>query len=72
MNTLIKLLFIVVGIAFVIACVFGGGWILMFLWNAVVPQVFHGPILTFWQGFFLSLLLWFVGGFFRSSSSSDK
>jgi len=25
------------------------GMITMWLWNALIPQLFHGPVLTFWQ-----------------------
>lgn len=46
---------------------FGG--IVMGLWNALVPELFHGPSLTFWQGIGLLILahLLFrgVGGFGR-------
>lgn len=25
------------------------GFVVMLLWNALVPQIFNGPLLTFWQ-----------------------
>ena len=34
--------------------IFGG--IVMFLWNALVPDIFHGPALTFWQALGLLVL----------------
>ncbi|HEY3251389.1 MAG TPA: hypothetical protein VGK25_09760 [Ignavibacteria bacterium] len=33
------------GIGFLFLAVF----ILMLLWNALIPVIFHGPVITFWQ-----------------------
>jgi hypothetical protein len=35
----------IIGLAFVTLAVF----ITMSLWNALIPLLFHGPVLTFWQ-----------------------
>jgi hypothetical protein len=32
------------------------GWITMFLWNSLVPSLFRGPFITFWQSLGLLLL----------------
>ena len=32
----------------------------MWLWNMLVPQVFNGPVLSFWQTFGLMLLVRFI------------
>jgi hypothetical protein len=32
------------------------GLVVMFLWNALVPELFKGPMLTFWQAIGLLLL----------------
>ncbi|MDB5033600.1 MAG: hypothetical protein JWQ98_841 [Chlorobi bacterium] len=32
------------------------GFIVMNLWNALIPELFHGPTITFWQGIGLLLL----------------
>jgi len=32
----------------------------MWLWNMTVPQIFNGPVLTFWQTFDLMLLVRFI------------
>jgi hypothetical protein len=32
------------------------GWVVMLLWNALVPQLFHGPALGYWQAVGLLLL----------------
>jgi hypothetical protein len=41
----------ILGIGFIILAVF----VTMSLWNALIPLLFHGPVLTFWQtaGLFL-------------------
>jgi hypothetical protein len=41
----------ILGAAFVIGVVFG----VQALWNCLIPELFHGPVLTFWQtaGLFL-------------------
>jgi hypothetical protein len=35
----------ILGLAFV----FGTIWIVMLLWNSLVPALFNGPVLTYWQ-----------------------
>ncbi|HKK41463.1 MAG TPA: hypothetical protein VJ963_03560 [Bacteroidales bacterium] len=37
--------FAILGIGFVFLAVF----LTMSLWNALIPSLFHGPVLTFWQ-----------------------
>ena len=32
------------------------GFVVMSLWNALIPDLFHGPVLTFWQAVGLLLL----------------
>ena len=32
------------------------GFIVMNLWNALIPELFHGPLLTFWQAVGLLVL----------------
>jgi hypothetical protein len=41
----------ILGLGFITLAVF----LTMSLWNALIPQLFHGPVLTFWQtaGLFL-------------------
>jgi uncharacterized membrane protein len=45
--------FAIVGIAFFI---FLGGWIVMHLWNWLMPALFGWHIITFWQAFGLLFL----------------
>jgi hypothetical protein len=40
------------GLAFLImvcAVIAGLSYVVMSLWNALIPQLFHGPMVTFWQ-----------------------
>ena len=52
---------VVVGFLIGLLLVLPLGWLTMFAWNHVIPQVFVGvPALTFWQGcwlYFLSTLI---------------
>ena len=32
-----------------VAAVFGFTWVVMLLWNALVPELFNGPIVGYWQ-----------------------
>ncbi len=49
----------------VIAGVFLFGNIVMLLWNALMPVIFHLPLITFWQGLGLLLLSKILFGGFR-------
>jgi hypothetical protein len=49
------------------------GFIVMNLWNWVVPAVFGGKIITFWQGLgLLALCRILFGGFFRRGAFGDR
>lgn len=47
---------IVKGIAFFAVLVLALGFIVMFLWNGIIPNLFKGPSLTYWQAVGLLLL----------------
>ena len=54
-----------------ILAIIGLGYLVMFLWNLLIPELFHGPVLTFWQavGFFvLAKILLHAFGFNRHHS----
>ena len=60
MNKALKIfLFIVLGILAVIVF----GWVTMSLWNWLVPELFHGPVIGFWQALGLLLLSKIIFGF---------
>ena len=44
------------GLLFVCVASFLLGVIVMSLWNALIPDLFHGPVLSFWQAVGLLLL----------------
>ncbi|MCW3463340.1 hypothetical protein [Chitinophaga nivalis] len=44
--------FLVLGILFIAVV----GLATQFLWNALIPELFHGPVITFWQALGLLLL----------------
>ena len=47
---------------FIIA-IFLFGWIVQLLWNALIPDLFHGPWLSYWQSVGLLLLTRILVGF---------
>ena len=40
-------------------------WVVMSLWNALIPALFHGPLVTFWQAAGLLVLCKILFGGFR-------
>src|SRR5205823_10053465 len=58
------LMFAPLAIAGMAVFTFLGGWFVMLLWNWLVPMLFHGPTVTFWQAWgVLALARILVGGF---------
>ena len=43
-------------IAFAIVMFFVLGFVVMQLWNVLIPEIFHGPEVTFWQAIGLLIL----------------
>ena len=62
LNLLIAFICIVLSLG----CGFGfmclNSWLIMLLWNAIVPVVFGFSAMTFWQTFGLCLILWLING----------
>ena len=48
--------FAAAGIAFFVVAAMVLSFATLLLWNALVPELFHGPTLTFWQALGLLLL----------------
>lgn len=44
-----------------------GGWILMMVWNALLPYLVGAPVISWAQGIALAVGLSIVGGAFRST-----
>lgn len=60
----------IIGIALYVAVMaIFAAWPIQLLWNWLVPTLFGGPIVTFWQAFGLMAL---SGLLFKSSSSSSS
>lgn len=55
--------------AFIIVCNLVSGLIIWALWNFLVPSLFHGPAITYWQGLAISITLSIIGGVFSKSST---
>ncbi len=55
------------------ACVTALGFGVMLLWNWLVPELFHGPVITFWQalGLFILCKLLF-GGFMKDNDKKNS
>lgn len=50
-----------------------GGFMAMQLWNWLVPELFHGPLITFWQTLGLLVLCKILfGGFGRGGWRKDR
>lgn len=48
-------------------------WLIMLLWNALIPELFHGPELSYWQAaglFILAKIL--LSGFSTGGSKHHK
>ena len=51
------------------------GWVVMLLWNWIMPSIFGVTTITYWQGFgifFLAKILFGFGGDSHSSTSGSK
>jgi hypothetical protein len=62
-------------IAIAIVAVFGIGYGVMLLWNALVPELFKGPVITYWQAIgilILSHILFRSGGHGRHGWHRDR
>jgi hypothetical protein len=63
----LALIVAVLALVFCATCI--EGWLLMLIVNWVASLFGAAFTLTFWQSFGICVLLSFIGGFFKSSSS---
>lgn len=65
-NWWVNILAVIIGIVFVLGMTFGlmclNSWLIMLLWNAILPVLFGFSTITFWQTFGLYLILWLLKG----------
>lgn len=47
-------------------------WLVMLLWNALIPELFNGPLLTYWQSAGLLILSKILLSGFGSGGSKSK
>ena len=54
--------FVLAAILIILVCIAVGGWIVLLLWNWLMPYLFQLPIITYWQAlgisFLCGLLFW--------------
>ena len=48
------------------------GYCFQLLWNWLIPELFHGPVITFWQGMGLILLGKLITGCLLYTSPSPR
>jgi hypothetical protein len=65
-------LIVILAIVLIFGLMFLEAWVGMFIFNWVMSLFGATFALTFWQAFGVCVLLSFVGGFFKSSSSTSK
>lgn len=65
-SLLVNILVSLIAIIFILGACFGfmclNSWLIMLLWNAVLPVAFGFSTLTFWQTFGLYLIIWLLNG----------
>jgi uncharacterized membrane protein len=54
----------------IFGCIFG--YIIMWLWNQLMPQIFGLPIISYWQGIGLFILARILLGTFASDNSNKS
>ncbi|HMH20206.1 MAG TPA: hypothetical protein VK563_00450 [Puia sp.] len=59
-------------IALAIAGAFVFGGVVMLLWNALLPVLFHFPVISFWQALGLLLLIKILFGGFRGGGPRGR
>lgn len=59
--------FVIIAVAILVpALFFGTCWLVMVLWNYLVPALFSGPTVTYWQAVAGWFLICMIGSVFRS------
>lgn len=57
----------VIAIILIAGVTFFVAWLLMLAWNAVLPELFGLPSITFWQAFLLQVIIGILGNGLRCS-----
>jgi hypothetical protein len=69
MKKIVKIVLFIPLIALAIALF---GWVTMSLWNWLIPQLFNGPVITFWQALGLLVLSKILFSGFGKSGGHHK
>jgi hypothetical protein len=65
-----KLLMVLKFTGIFLALAIGLGFLVMALWNWLVPELFHGPLITYWQAIGLFVLSKILFGGFKGKGES--
>lgn len=61
---------VITGLVLILAVFLGGisliAWIFQLIWNWLVPGLFGGPTITFWQSVGVNAILSIVGSYFKA------
>jgi hypothetical protein len=73
----VNILAIIIAIVFTLGVAFGfmclNSWLIMLLWNAILPALFGFSTITFWQTLGLYLILWLLkGGISKIATNISK
>lgn len=64
--------YVVLGAAGIVLCGFLFGYLIMVLWNWLMPEIFGWKEITYWQGMGLFVLARFLVGSFGGDKSKDE
>ena len=67
-----KIVLIIGGVILGVGIAILVGFIIMWLWNGLMPKIFNLPLITYWQGLGLALLGRLILGGFGGGSNSDS
>ena len=70
-DTLDTVLVVLAGILVIGCALLLSAWLLRWLWNRTMPEVFGWKQITFWQAFRLQLICWLLFGVSRSLPSTS-
>lgn len=61
-----QVVLLIIGAIIVLAAAIAfNAWLIMVLWNFLVPALFGGPAIGFWHGLALLVIVSMIGGAFR-------
>lgn len=64
-----KVIIAIIACLIISSCIILSGALFMVLWNITIPDVFHGPRITYLQATGISMLIGIVGSAFKSTKA---